>query len=39
MKDLINVYSERIVSRLTGNYTVLYLFGEDIRKLKKFNNL
>ena len=29
-------YSERIVSRIIGQYTLLKFFGEDIRKLKKY---
>lgn len=34
--DLINHYSDRIVSRLTGEYEVLKFFGDDIRFKKKF---
>lgn len=34
--DLINHYSDRIVSRLTGGYKVLKFFGDDIRFKKKF---
>lgn len=29
-------YSERVVSRIIGQYTLLKFFGEDIRKLKKY---
>ena len=29
-------YSERIVSRIIGQYTLLRFFGDDIRKLKKY---
>lgn len=29
-------YSERIVSRIIGQYTLLKFFGDDIRKLKKY---
>lgn len=32
-----NQYSERISSRILGNYTQLKIFGEDIRKRKYFN--
>lgn len=34
--DLINVYSDRILSRIQGNYTSLKLIGEDIRIIKKY---
>lgn len=34
--DLINHYSDRIVSRLTGGYKILKFFGDDIRFKKKF---
>ena len=29
-------YSERVVSRIIGQYTLLKFYGEDIRKLKKY---
>lgn len=32
-------YSERVVSRIIGQYTLLKFFGEDIRKLKKYRSL
>lgn len=32
-------YSERVVSRIIGQYTLLKFFGEDIRKLKKYMQL
>lgn len=35
-KDLINQYSDRIVSRIMGSYRALKFFGEDIRIKKKF---
>ncbi len=37
MEDIINQYSDRIVSRIIGNYTSLEFFGDDIRIIKKFN--
>lgn len=38
--EMINsLYSERIYSRLVSNYTLLKLFGDDIRIKKKLNNL
>ncbi len=36
MEELINLYSERVISRLLGNYSHLKFFGEDIRKQKMF---
>lgn len=33
--DLATCYSERIFSRISNNFEVLHLFGEDIRLLKK----
>lgn len=35
--ELVNSYSERIVSRLIGEFHNLRFFGEDIRKKKKYN--
>lgn len=32
-------YSERVVSRIIGQYTLLKFYGEDIRKLKKYMQL
>lgn len=37
-EDLVAQYSDRLVSRLTGEYTILKFFGEDIRKQKKFRH-
>lgn len=34
--DFINQYSDRIVSRIMGNYSSLKFFGDDIRIKKKF---
>lgn len=34
--DFIHQYSDRVVSRLLGEYTTLKFFGEDIRVKKKF---
>jgi DNA replication protein DnaC len=31
-------YTERIFSRAVGNYTVMKIFGDDIRIKSKFNN-
>ena len=35
-KDLHKMYSERVVSRILGEYDILYLFGDDIRLVKRF---
>jgi len=35
-EHFMNTYSERIFSRITSNYTMLKLYGEDIRLKKKF---
>lgn len=35
IEELNDVYSERILSRITGNYTLLKIFGDDIRLLKR----
>lgn len=37
MEDIINQYSDRIVSRIVGSYTSLEFFGDDIRMIKKFD--
>jgi len=34
MEELVNLYSNRVVSRIIGHYIPLKFFGEDIRKLK-----
>ncbi len=34
LQDLSSIYSERIFSRITSSYTLLHLFGKDIRVLK-----
>lgn len=36
--ELKTTYSDRIVSRIQGNYTSLKLSGRDIRIIKKYNN-
>jgi DNA replication protein DnaC len=36
--DLSKRYAPQIVSRLTGEYTPLYFYGEDIRKQKRARN-
>lgn len=36
LEDWQNLYSERIISRIFGEYISLKLFGEDIRMLKKW---
>ena len=38
LDDLKNLYSERVFSRITSNYTVLRLTGDDIRIQKKLMN-
>ena len=35
LQDLYDIYEERIVSRIIGNYNACYFFGEDIRIKKK----
>jgi len=35
LEELSNLYSERIFSRITSNYELLYLSGADIRMIKK----
>lgn len=37
-KALMEQYSDRVMSRLAGEYTILKFFGEDIRKVKKYRN-
>ena len=37
LSEIVNSYSERIVSRIIGNFETLRFFGEDIRKKKKYN--
>ncbi|MEA4816299.1 MAG: ATP-binding protein [Lachnospiraceae bacterium] len=36
--EIVDQYSDRVVSRILGSYTLLKFFGEDIRVLKKFGN-
>lgn len=38
LEDLIDIYSERTFSRITSNYTMLKLTGDDIRIKKKLRN-
>ena len=38
LDDLIHIYSERTFSRITSNYTMLKLTGDDIRIKKKLMN-
>lgn len=38
IKDLQDFYSERIFSRTAGNYTLLKIYGDDIRIKSKFTN-
>lgn len=38
LQDLYNTYEERILSRIIGNYTACYFFGDDIRIKKKVLN-
>ncbi len=37
LSEIVNSYSERIVSRIIGNFSTLRFFGEDIRKQKKYD--
>ncbi len=36
MEELQDIYSDRIFSRITSNFKVMKLSGQDIRKIKKF---
>lgn len=36
MNQLADIYSERVLSRISSNYTVMNLFGVDIRILKRY---
>ena len=38
LESLVNTYSERTFSRITSNYTMLKLTGDDIRIKKKLMN-
>ena len=38
LESLVNIYSERTFSRITSNYTILKLTGDDIRIKKKLMN-
>jgi DNA replication protein DnaC len=38
IEDMKNYYSERIFSRITSNYTLLKIYGEDIRVKKKLED-
>lgn len=38
LNDIAGIYSERIASRITSHFTLLKLFGEDIRILKKLSD-
>lgn len=35
LQNLFEIYDERIVSRIVGNYNICYFFGDDIRFIKK----
>ena len=35
LQDLYDIYEERIVSRIIGNYNACYFYGDDIRRIKK----
>ena len=37
MRDIEKKYTERVSSRIIGDYTILYFVGEDIRKIKRCN--
>ncbi len=39
LDSIVDIYSERIFSRITSNYTMLNLIGEDVRIKKKLINL
>ena len=38
LKEIADIYSERISSRITSSFTLLKLYGEDIRILKKLSD-
>lgn len=35
LEDMQNIYEDRVISRIIGNYIIKRFYGEDIRKLKK----
>ena len=37
MNQLADIYSERVLSRISNSYTVMNLFGADIRILKRYH--
>ena len=37
MNQVADIYSERVLSRITNNYTIIKLFGEDIRNKKRIH--
>lgn len=37
-QDLHKIYSERVESRILGEFDILYLFGDDIRLIKRFRD-
>ena len=39
LESIVEIYSERIFSRITSNYTMLRLTGDDIRIKKKLMNM
>jgi DNA replication protein DnaC len=38
-KDLSDSYSDRVTSRIIGNFTMLLFIGDDIREYKKYNSI
>ena len=36
LEEMQERYDDRIFSRTTGNYSMFKIFGDDIRKIKKF---
>ena len=38
LKQLYNIYEERLLSRIIGNYNACYFFGDDIRIIKKISS-
>ncbi|NLY43448.1 MAG: ATP-binding protein [Clostridiaceae bacterium] len=39
IQELVNLYSDRVVSRILGHYLPLKFFGDDIRQKKMYNSI
>jgi DNA replication protein DnaC len=38
-KDLADIYTDRVTSRIVGNFNMLLFVGDDIREYKKYNSI